>query len=413
MKIIVPISIVPDIYYPVENHISATGVNVPDAYLDVNPLDKQTLAAAMSICDNVEVVHVGDTSRDKALRYIIAMGAGTLTHICATAYDAYTTASHIASYVKESNYDIIMCSNASWDYASGQTPEYLSEILGLPLIKDVSHIEKDSDGKINITCSHSDSIEKIKDIATPVILSCDKSIFPAESVKIPSMRDMMLSMRQTINTVTPSMDLQARTTYSNYSTAKSRPKVQMMTLEDIDKIADILLEKPCISIDENDRVISLFSGRVEASVSHSGTPCAIPYPITGEKTTLPAHRDLKNSQVIISGGMGCTDENWVMIDKIATYINAAVGCTRPVFHSGKRPYYQHIGQTGTRVKPRVYMALGISGALQHIGGMMKSGVVIAVNTDPAAAIFSYSDYGIVATASEFLAALDKSLTHKT
>ena len=159
-------------------------------------------------------------------------------------------------------------------------------------------------------------------------------------------------------------------------------------------------------------MVSLFSGRVEAAVAYIGTPCAIPYPITGEKTTLPAHRDLKNSQVIISGGMGCTDDNWAMIDKIATNINAAVGCTRPVFHSGKRPYYQHIGQTGTRVKPRVYMALGISGALQHIGGMMKSGVVIAVNTDPAAAIFSYSDYGIVATVGEFLDELDKSLTHK-
>ncbi len=410
MKIIVPISIVPDIYYPVENHISATGVNVPDTYLDVNPLDKQTLAAAMSICDNVEVVHVGDTPRDKALRYIIAMGAGSITHICATAYDAYTTAHHIASYVKD--YDIIMCSNASWDYASGQTAEYLSELLGIHLIKDVSHIEKDSCGKIHITCSHSDCVERIKDITTPVILSCDKSIFPAESVKIPSMRDMMLSMRQPINTVTPTTTPQSRTTYSNYSPAKSRPKVKMMTLDDIDKIADILLEEPCISTDENDGVVSLFSGRVEASVAYMGTPCAIPYPITGEKTTLPAHRDLKNSQVIISGGMGCTDDNWAMIDKIATNINAAVGCTRPVFHSGKRPYYQHIGQTGTRVKPRVYMALGISGALQHIGGMMKSGVVIAVNTDPTAAIFSYSDYGIVATVGEFLDALDKSLTHK-
>jgi electron transfer flavoprotein alpha subunit len=412
MKIIVPISIVPDIYYPVENHTSATGVNVPDVYLDINPLDKQTLGCAMSLCDDVEVVHVGDTPRDKALRYTIAMGVNNVTHIHAQALDAYTTATHISCYVKDRDYDIIMCSNASWDYASGQTAEYLSELLGVPLIRDVSHIEKDSCGKIHITCSHSDCVERIKDITTPVILSCDKSIFPAESVKIPSMRDMMLSMRQAINNVTSTVNPKSHATYSNYAPAKSRPMVKMMTLDDIEKITDILLEEHSISIDERGGTVSLFSGRVEASVSITGNPCAVPYPITGEKTTLPAHRDLKDSPVIISGGMGCTDDDWVMIDKIASHINAAVGCTRPVFHSGKRPYYQHIGQTGTRVKPRVYIALGISGALQHIGGMMKSGVVIAVNTDPTAAIFSYSDYGIIASAGEFLAALEKSLTDK-
>lgn len=413
MKIIVPVSIVPDIYYPVENHISHGGISVTDEYLDINPLDKQTLSSAMTLTDDVEVIHIGESPREKALRYIMGMGVKNLTHIKASSLDAYSTAYHLYTHIEKKEYDIIMCSNSSWDYASGQTPEYLSQLLGVPIIKDVSHIEKDSKGHIHITCSHSDFIEHHDDIHTPVILSCDKSIFPAESVKIPSMRDMMMSMRMPINTITSSANPQPHTTYSDYHPASPRPKVKMLSLDEMDVIIDIIGGNDFSSSRQREDSVTLFSGRVEASMSSSISPQPIPYPHTGRIETLPAHNDIKDASIIISGGMGCTADDWKMIDDIAADINAAVGCTRPVFHSGTRPYYQHIGQTGTRVAPQVYLALGISGALQHIGGMMHSGVVIAVNTDPHAAIFTYSDYGIVAPASTFLKVLKESLTHKT
>lgn len=106
--------------------------------------------------------------------------------------------------------------------------------------------------------------------------------------------------------------------------------------------------------------------------------------------------ELFQAQIIIAGGRGVgSREGFAMLGRLASTMGAALGASRGAVNAGYASYRQQIGLTGRTVRPAVYMAFGISGAVQHIVGMDKSGIVLAVDTDPAAPIFEYSDYGIV------------------
>ena len=95
-------------------------------------------------------------------------------------------------------------------------------------------------------------------------------------------------------------------------------------------------------------------------------------------------------------------ENWGALEEFAKRIGAATACSRPVSDEGWRPHHEHVGQTGKIVAPELYVALGISGAIQHIVGMSSSKTVIAINKDPEAAIFKTADLGVVGDAVEII-----------
>ncbi len=88
-------------------------------------------------------------------------------------------------------------------------------------------------------------------------------------------------------------------------------------------------------------------------------------------------------------------ENWNQIEEFAEILGAGTACSRPVSDEGWRPHNEHVGQTGKMIAPNLYFALGISGAIQHLGGVSSSKVIVAVNKDPEAPIFEAADYGIV------------------
>jgi len=116
--------------------------------------------------------------------------------------------------------------------------------------------------------------------------------------------------------------------------------------------------------------------------------------------------NLEESQIIISGGRGlCDKENFKILEELAELIGADIGASRGVVDAGWIPKDHQVGQTGKTVRPKLYLACGISGAIQHRAGMQNSEFIVAINKDPNAMIFSIADIGIVADLKQFLPAL--------
>ena len=108
---------------------------------------------------------------------------------------------------------------------------------------------------------------------------------------------------------------------------------------------------------------------------------------------------LSDADIVISAGRGLKGpENWSMIEELASTIGAATACSKPVSDMGWRPHSEHVGQTGLAINPDLYIAIGISGAIQHLAGVNSSKHIVVINTDPDAPFFQAADYGIIGDA---------------
>lgn len=119
---------------------------------------------------------------------------------------------------------------------------------------------------------------------------------------------------------------------------------------------------------------------------------------------------LPEAELVVSAGRGLKGpENWGIVEDLAHALGAATACSRPVADIGWRPHHEHVGQTGVAIRPNLYIAAGISGAIQHLAGVNGSKVIVVINTDPEAPFFKAADYGVVGDAFEVLPKLTEAV----
>lgn len=160
-------------------------------------------------------------------------------------------------------------------------------------------------------------------------------------------------------------------------------------------------DKKIIALNPNSYGIITTDGSAEV-VEFAASPDAAKVQVTATNKVV-GEIPLSEAEIVVSGGRGLKGpENWGMITDLAKLLGAATACSRPVADVHWRPHHEHVGQTGLAIAPNLYIAVGISGAIQHLAGVNRSKVIVVINKDPEAPFFKAADYGIVGDAFEVM-----------
>jgi electron transfer flavoprotein alpha subunit len=158
------------------------------------------------------------------------------------------------------------------------------------------------------------------------------------------------------------------------------------------------------------KVLSLMGNALAPEVTGSPAPVAnVDMPVPASRVTVKSVKTIEGTvplpeaELVVSAGRGMKDpSNWGIVEDLAHALGATTACSRPVADAHWRPHHEHVGQTGVAIRPNLYIAIGISGAIQHLAGVNNSKVIVVINKDPEAPFFKAADYGIVGDLFEIL-----------
>jgi electron transfer flavoprotein alpha subunit len=163
--------------------------------------------------------------------------------------------------------------------------------------------------------------------------------------------------------------------------------------------ANVSIKSPVKIISLNANAYKISAGDGVAEITELSVEMPEPRVKVKEVNKVTGEIPLSEAEIVISGGRGLKGpENWKIVTDLAKALGAATACSRPVSDSDWRPHHEHVGQTGLAIAPNLYVALGISGAIQHLAGVNRSKTIVVINKDPEAPFFKAADYGIVGDA---------------
>jgi electron transfer flavoprotein alpha subunit len=153
----------------------------------------------------------------------------------------------------------------------------------------------------------------------------------------------------------------------------------------------------------NVNAFTIISGEGKAEISSFDATVDAPKVKVVSSSKTSGSVSLTEAEIVVSAGRGLKGpENWGMVEELASTLGAALACSRPVADTHWRPHNEHVGQTGIAIAPNLYIAVGISGAIQHLAGVNRSKVIVVINKDAEAPFFKAADYGIVGDAFEIV-----------
>ena len=170
-------------------------------------------------------------------------------------------------------------------------------------------------------------------------------------------------------------------------------------------------------LDTDVKIISLMGNSIQPKATGSDVnPETMDFSIGApkvkviERKTVSGTVPLPEAELVVSAGRGMgAPDKWGIIEELADILGATTACSRPVADTGWRPHHEHVGQTGVAIRPNLYFAIGISGAIQHLAGVSSSKVIVVINKDPEAPFFKNADYGVVGDLFDVVPALNTAL----